>query len=127
MERDELFGIYDDTVVTAWDGEAWIDPSPICVARGRSAVVITAWNPGWERPDRQVNEANNARLEADLAETDFEVWPAVGASRYEDHSEPGFLVWGMTPDEGCTVARRYGQFGIYFYGADGMRTTIDCG
>ena len=126
MERDDLFAIYDDTVVTAWDGLAWVDPGPVCIARQISAVVLTAWNPGWERPGHEVNDANNLRLEADLVEAGLDVWPAIGASQNDDHSEPGFLVWGISAEQGCAIARRYGQFGIYLYGPDGVRTTIDC-
>jgi hypothetical protein len=126
MERDELFEIYDDTVVTIWDGHAWVDPAPLCRVRGRGAVVLTAWNPGWERPGRAVNDATNQRLEAELVQGRAEVWPAVGASRHDEHSEPGFIVWGMTAEEGCEIARRYGQFGIYLYDAEGQRVTVDC-
>jgi hypothetical protein len=32
----------------------------------------------------------------------------------------------MTAEEGCEIARRYGQFGIYLYDAEGQRVTIDC-
>lgn len=124
--REELFGIYDDTLVTVWDGSSWVDPAPVCVARGESGVVLTAWNPGWERPGRAANEANNRRLEAELDLIGADVWPAVGASQRDDHSEPGFIVWGMTAERGCEIARRFGQFAIYLYDPDGSRKTIDC-
>lgn len=126
MERAELFEIYDDTEVTVWDGAAWVDPAPLCRARGEGAVVLTAWNPGWERPDRATNDASNERLEADLADCGLDVWPAIGASQHEDHAEPGFLVWGMAADQGCAIARRFGQFAIYVYSPDGVRATVDC-
>jgi len=126
MEREELFDIYDDTIVTAWDGREWVDPGPACVERAVGAVVLTAWNPGWERPAREVNEEANRRLEAELAHRGWDFWPAVGASRHDDHSEPGFLVWGMSPEDGCALARDFGQFAIYVYDADGMRVTCDC-
>lgn len=126
MEREELFDIYDDTVVTVWDGHAWVDPAPRCRERGEGGVVLTAWNPGWERPSRDVNEAANERLSRELAGRGLEVWPAVGASRHEDHSEPGFLVWGMAPEEGCSLAQMFDQFAIYVYDAQGRRTTRDC-
>lgn len=126
MERADLFQIYDDTLVTVWDGDAWVDPAPLCRARGVGAVILTAWNPGWERPDRATNDTNNRRLEAQLADSGADFWPAVGSSRYDDHSEPGFIVWGMAAEEGCALARRFGQFGIYLYDADGVRVTVDC-
>lgn len=126
MEREELFDIYDDTVVTVWDGTAWIDPTPACRQREVGGVVLTAWNPGWSRPGRTANEAANVRLEAALAVGGWDIWPAIGASRHEDHSEPGFFVWGMSPEEGCSLAREFGQFAIYVFDAEGSRTTRDC-
>lgn len=126
MERNDLFDIYDDTVVTVWDGHGWVDPADVCTARGQGAVVLTAWNPGWERPERPVNDAANLRLQKDLEALGVEVWPAVGASRHDDHSEPGFIAWGMDGQSGCAVARRFGQFAIYVYDAQGTRLTLDC-
>lgn len=112
--------------MTVWNGDAWVDPVSVCRARGVGAVVLTAWNPGWVRPDRATNDANNERLELELVQSEADFWPAVGSSRHDDHSEPGFIIWGMAAEEGCAIARRFGQFAIYLYNPDGLLVTIDC-
>ncbi|MFM1917582.1 MAG: hypothetical protein RJB01_1097 [Actinomycetota bacterium] len=126
MDREELFDIYDATRVTVFWGGEWADADDIVKERGEGAVVMTAWNPGWERPSREANEAANVAMYADLTNGPYEVVPAIGASVDEAHSEPGFLVWGMNPHLGCEIASKYGQFAIYVYSADGSRETRDC-
>ena len=63
-DTDPLFAVYEQALVTALDpanGE-WVDPSFECLARTDVAAVLTAYNPGSERPSWAQNEAANAKL-----------------------------------------------------------------
>lgn len=126
MEREALFEIYDSTLVTVLSGDEWLDAEQLVKERGESAVVMTAWNPGWERPSLAANEEANVAMLADLADGPHEIVPAIGASVDQAHSEPGFLIWEMDLRLGCEIARKYGQFAIYVYSAEGIRETVDC-
>lgn len=126
MEREDLFEIYGATRVTVLSGGEWYEAGRLVKERGEGAVVMTAWNPGWERPSIAENEAANEAMFAELTRGPHEVITAVGASVDEAHSEPGFLIWGMNPHVGCEIARKYGQFAIYVYSPDGSRETLDC-
>ena len=126
MEREALFEVYDSTLVTVLLAGEWFEAEAVVKERGEGAVVMTAWNPGWERPSLAENEAANEAMFAELASGSHEIVPAVGASVDEAHSEPGFLIWGMDPQLGCEIARRYGQFAIYVSSPDGTRETVDC-
>lgn len=126
MEREALFEIYDSTLVTVLSDGEWFEAEALVKERGEGAVVMTAWNPGWERPSLAENEAANEAMFAELASGPHEISTAVGASADEAHSEPGFLIWGMDPELGSEIARKYGQFAIYVYSPDGTRETVDC-
>lgn len=127
-DRAALFAIYEMALVAAEnpDDSEWVDPSFECLRRQQSAVVMTAYNPGTERPTWAENEAANGRMAAVLAATGREMWRADGFSADGTWREPGFLVWGMSLDEGCRIAATFDQFAVYHYDAQGARTVVAC-
>jgi len=130
-DREALFGEYEAAIVRAHnpqtqDEAAWIDPATVCVKRGAGCVVMTAWNPGFERPGRAVNDARNAAMLAVLREQGCEVWSADGSSLDGAFHEPGFLVWQMREDQACALAAEFGQFAIYVYSSTGARRVVAC-
>lgn len=125
QSRADLFAEYDGAVVTVLQPDgAWVEATAAAAARGEQGVVITAWNPGFARPTRGENDAANERLHDDLVRTGLDAWPANGCSPDLAHCEPGWVVWGMTIDDGLTLARRYGQFAVYLLTPEGERHTV---
>jgi len=125
--REDLFGHYDSTIVSVLHPEhGWTDPALVMLERGDTAVVMTAWNPGFERPGRDINELANARMRAELVLTGHETWRADGTSPDGTFHEPGWLAWGMQVPDAIELARRFGQFAIYVFDATGERTTVPC-
>ena len=125
--RENLFVQYDTTVVTTLHPtRGWMDPADVAAEIGRTAVVMTAWNPGLVRPTLAENIAADVRLHAELERSGREVWRADGRAPDGTWLEEGWIIWDMPIDEGREVAAGYGQFAIYSYDARGNRVTIAC-
>jgi hypothetical protein len=126
--KDELHDIYSGAHVEIRPqgsaSEAWQDPEEIIRDRNMGGVVITAWNPGQLRPSNIVNEKANEQLLEQLEVTGLEIWEADGFSPDRTFREPGFMAWGMDARLGCDIARRFGQFAVFFYHPDGTREVI---
>lgn len=87
---------------------------------------MTGYNPGTNRPSWAQNEAANERMHAILVDSGYEVWPADGFSADGTWREPGWLVWGMSVEDGCAIAGDFGQFAVYAYDTSGERTVVAC-
>lgn len=128
ISRQELHDIYVTAFVEARplgsSDSDWQEVSDLVVQRKQGGVVITAWNPGQLRPTLAWNERANAKLLQELQRTHFEIWEADGFSPDRSFREPGFIAWGMDQDVGCSFARDFGQFAIFFYHSDGTRHVI---
>lgn len=127
-ERDILFLIYEQALVTTLDPKAdeWLDPALECLSRRQAAIVMTGYNPGTARPTWAQNEAANAEMLELLRAGGWEVWQADGFSADGSWREPGWLVWGMSTDEGRRIAAAFGQFAIYAYDDEGVRSVVAC-
>jgi hypothetical protein len=126
--REELHHIYESALVEArplgsTDAE-WQELVSLVIERGQCGVVITAWNPGQLRPTLPANQEANLRLLGKLKSTNYEIWEADGFSPDRSFREPGFVAWDMDPKQGCSLARDFGQFAIFFYYSDGTRKVI---
>ena len=127
-EYAALFTIYEQALVSAEDpanGE-WVDPSLECLARSQAAIVLTAYNPGTKRPSWAENEAANERLHEVLVDSGYEVWRADGFSADGTWREPGWLAWEMPIDLGIAVAADFGQWAVYAYDSEGVRSVVAC-
>ena len=67
LTRDDLFIEYQSAIVSACNpsdppGEGWSDPALFAAMAGRSCVVMTAWNPGFQRPSAAVNESAHQKM-----------------------------------------------------------------
>lgn len=130
--REELLEAYESTIVSTYDPAdpdpttAWVDPALVCALRQQGACVLTAWNPGFERPGDEVNRQRNDFLRARLAATGCELWRADGSAPDGSFAEEGFLAWGLPTDTALQVARDFGQFAIYEYDVAGVRRVIAC-
>lgn len=126
--RKELHDIYESALVEArpigsTDSD-WQDLVSLVIERSQGGVVITAWNPGQLRPNLIANNEANSRLLEALKKTNFEIWEADGFSPDRSFREPGFIAWGMDQIQGCSLARAFGQYAIFFYSPDGTRKVV---
>ncbi|MBU6245653.1 MAG: DUF3293 domain-containing protein [Actinomycetales bacterium] len=127
VTRQELFEQYQAAIVSTQDPDlGWTDPALLCMRRAQSAVVLTAWNPGFDRPGAQANRERNRMLGQRLEDAGFEAWPADGADPDGSFAEEGFLVWGMPIDQACALAGEFGQFAVFAYDSEGVRSVVPC-
>ena len=124
--REKLHEIYESAQVEVRPigTEAWTDAVETVRERALSAVVITAWNPGTDRPSITANADANQRLLARLRKNCSDIWEADGFSPDSAHREPGYIAWGMQPDLGVKIAREFNQFAIFYFTANGDRSLI---
>jgi len=75
--------------------------------------ILTAWDPGDERPCEQQNRESQAALESDLRPLATAMWAAVGVDPLSGHREEGVLVLGVTEADALALGARYGQDAIF--------------
>jgi hypothetical protein len=102
----------------------WQEGTEAVRARALSGVVITAWNPGSDRPSIEQNNQANDLLLVRLESYCDDIWEADGFSTDRNHREPGFIAWGMNPEIGLQIAREFGQLAIFYFEASGTRILL---
>lgn len=103
---------YLATIVTiARDGV--LRPARDSVETGQHIHVITAWNPGEERPTRAENDAANERLRGDLAALGLVPIPARGSDPCSDHFEESWAVHGIDDATARDIGARHGQWAVF--------------
>jgi Protein of unknown function (DUF3293) len=75
--------------------------------------VLTAWDPGPERPGRTVNRARQVALEDDLRRLDLPFLSAVGVDPVTGRWEEGVAVRAVPEPEVLALADRYGQDAVF--------------
>lgn len=80
-------------------------------------VVITAWNPGLERPGDSANRAANRRLQSELVRRGLPFFPARGRDEAGAHVEPSFAVVGIPREDALALARSFGQAAVVYLSA----------
>jgi hypothetical protein len=74
--------------------------------------VITAWNPGHERPGDDANAAANAALRDDLKALGCSPIAALGKDPRSDHAQRSWAVCGLDDRAACALGARYGQWAV---------------
>ena len=87
--------------------------------RDRRLAIVTAYNPGCERPGAAENRAANERLRAEIERRGWEWHAAVGYSPERDHEEPSFAVMDIGEDAAVELGRQFGQAAVFTW--DGRR------
>ena len=121
----EFTDLYESTLLTTWDPaqpDLPLDMAEAVRARSQDCVIMTAWNPGHERPTRAVNEAANARMLSELKSMGLEVWRCDGANPDGTFDEPGFCIWGKPVEDVLNVARSFGQYAVFTFDGSGQRS-----
>lgn len=85
-------------------------------------AIITAWNPGTERPPAARNDTANRSLEAALNAAGWRYWPACGRSEDGSHTEPSFAVMEASEESVLELARAFGQAALFYW--DGIKPRL---
>jgi len=75
--------------------------------------ILTAWDPGDERPGVAVNRERQASLEEDLRPLATGRWRAVGVDPDSGHREEGVAVTGVSEETALELGARYRQDAIF--------------
>lgn len=109
---DAIWDTFLDAVVTVHVGTTVLTVGTDILPWPAPVHILTAWNPGEERPHAQ-NVAANERLRRDLVERGLDHAPAIGASPDGTWSEDGFAVSGLGHADAVALGAHYGQLAIY--------------
>jgi uncharacterized protein DUF3293 len=75
--------------------------------------ILTAWDPGPERPGLVVNRARQAALESDLRPLAVALVAAVGVDPVTGRREEGVAVLGVAESAVLVLGARYGQDAVF--------------
>jgi hypothetical protein len=75
--------------------------------------ILTAWDPGAERPGRERNRMRQQALESDLAQMAVPRWAAVGVDAATGRREEGVAVRGIPEAKVLALGARYAQDAIF--------------
>lgn len=99
-------------VSVLFDG-VWMSGFDFCALRGVQIHVITASNPGDERPSSEINEVRNEQLRADISALGFDAFVALGSDPNSSHSEKSWAVVGLTDNAAVELGKKYGQVAVF--------------
>ncbi len=113
----DIAALYLATVVTVHDEGAW-HPAHQVAARLGTLHVITAWNPGDERPSREENDRANEALRAELEALNLEArglapLPALGSDPNSPHAEESWAVAGFNDRDARELGAKYRQVAVF--------------
>ena len=104
---------YLPTLVTVCDDGIWMSGFDFCASRGVQIHVITAWNPGDQRPSSEVNDTQNNQLLADISAMELEALEAHGSDPNSTHAEKSWAVIGLTDKAAIEFGKKYGQVAVF--------------
>jgi len=86
-----------------------------------SLAIITAWNPGTERPTEAANAEANRRLEEALKSSGRPYYAALGRSEDGTHVEPSFAIVDIDPPSALGLAREFRQAAVFYWDGSAAR------
>lgn len=101
------------TEVTVCSDGSWMSAFEFCVTNFVEMHVITAWNPGDDRPGDEVNDEQNEKLRIDIQTLGLDVLEALGSDPNSDHGERSWAVVGMTDKQAIELGRKYRQVAVF--------------
>lgn len=104
---------YLPTNVSVCLNGSWITASDFCSKQKVQIHVITAWNPGSERPEMNENNVQNGKLCDELHALGFEVFEALGSDPNSEYAEKSWAVIGLTDELATQIGKKYGQLAIF--------------
>jgi Protein of unknown function (DUF3293) len=79
----------------------------------RAVHVLTAWDPGAERPGPDVNRVRQAALESELLASGLPLFVAAGVDPATGRREEGVAVCGASESQILALGARYGQDAVF--------------
>jgi hypothetical protein len=120
VSQRDLPQLYLKTVVSIEEDGSLVPASNArCVAQG-VVHVLTAWNPGHERPSREENDAANEELRIELESRGPNPFQAVGVDPHSEHAEESWAVHGLSDDEARALGTAFGQVAVFSLTATGQ-------
>ncbi len=116
---------YLPTDVSVFADGSWCSAFEFCSDKSRDIHVITAWNPGDDRPHEEINEAQNKRLRLDIEALGLPVFDALGKDPKSDHAEKSLAVLGLDDDRAKHLGRNYNQIAIFKI-SQARQTVLGC-
>ncbi len=123
-EHESLAELYINTVVRIMIDGGWLSARD---AASRFGVlhVLTAWNPGHDRPDHATNTEANLALHRELLELGCTPLAALGSDPNSDHAEHSLAASGLDDGAACALGARYGQWAVFRITAQ-EQTVLGC-
>lgn len=125
MTSIKFSDLYLKTIVTIEEFDKLIPAGVASTIEGSVVHVITAWNPGDDRPTRAENDVANERLRGELIERGLNPVRAVGSDPDSDYFEESWAVVGLSDDEARAIGAAYGQVAVFRL-ARGTQTVLAC-
>ena len=115
MSQDhvDLPSLYLKTEVSVEVDGRLVPASTALASHGGPLHVITAWNPGDERPSREENEKANNELRNRLSAMGHRPVRALGADPDSDYAEESLAVVGLSRRQAKKIGRDYRQVAIF--------------
>jgi hypothetical protein len=95
----------------------WPSAEPVC--------ILTAWDPGAERPGVEVNRRRGAELEAAARLRADRVLHTVGVDPSSTHREEGVATLGLSVDDAVALGTQYRQEAIFVWSPDAW-SVVSC-
>lgn len=111
-DHESLADLYLATVVRAKVDGVWT-PAQHAAAKLGTVHVLTAWNPGRDRPSRAANDAANEALRQLLESEGCQPLPALGSDPTSDHAEESWCVVGLSDERARAIGAQFGQWAVF--------------
>jgi hypothetical protein len=111
-EHESLADLYLVTLVRAKVKGEWM-LAHHAAARLGTVHVLTAWNPGHDRPSLAANDAANEALRQLLEAEGCKPIPALGSDPSSDHAEESWCVTGLSDRRAREIGARFGQWAVF--------------
>ena len=120
----DIATLYLATIVTIDDHGASRSAHEVAARLG-TLHVLTAWNPGDERPAREVNDRANEALRADLARRGRAPMRALGSDPNTPHAAASWAVAGFNDRDAHELGAKYRQVAVFRITA-ARQTVLGC-
>lgn len=111
-DHESLADLYLSTFVRAKVEGQWMLAHHAAERLG-TVHVLTAWNPGNDRPGRAANDAANEALRQLLESEGCRPIPALGSDPSSDHFEESWCVTGLCDRRAREIGARFGQWAVF--------------
>lgn len=108
-----LLQTYLETNVVVQLDTDWFPAQEVVRGMGTDLHVITAWNPGSERPSAAVNRSANDALRSQIELAGLTPIPAIGRDPHSDHAEESWAVSGFTDSQARELGAVYDQVAVF--------------